>query len=90
MNVDNPISLLSKVGELLDQEGSAFISTCCNCPAIDHVYHFHNIHEIRDMLQECGFSIERDILLTVDENIEKAELEEAEIAINYAAIIKAG
>ena len=43
-HVQSPASLLMKISKLLNGSGRAFLSTCVNCPAIDHVYHFHTIN----------------------------------------------
>ena len=37
-HVDAPAPLLRKLGALLAPGGRAFVSTCANCPAVDHVY----------------------------------------------------
>ena len=44
-HVEDPESLLVKIAKLLSMNGRAFLSTCVNCPMIDHVYHFHTVDE---------------------------------------------
>lgn len=85
-HVENPKSLLDKLYKLLKPKGWAYISTCCNCPAIDHVYLFKNVKEIRILFREVGFHINREIVLPV-ETISKGSYKFESTEINYAAIV---
>jgi 2-polyprenyl-3-methyl-5-hydroxy-6-metoxy-1,4-benzoquinol methylase len=85
-HVENPHLLLNKINNLLTKRGNAFLSTCVNCPAIDHVYHFHSVQEIRDMFESCGLSILSEKILPV-EDLPMNEIVEKKITINYSAIV---
>jgi 2-polyprenyl-3-methyl-5-hydroxy-6-metoxy-1,4-benzoquinol methylase len=85
-HVDFPEKLLLKVKSLLSDNGKAFISTCVNCPAIDHVYHFKTVEEIKEILYSCGFSILDEQVLPV-ENLPMEEIISQKITINYCALI---
>ena len=74
-HVETPELLLKKISKLLSQNGKAFLSTCVNCPAIDHVYHFHTVDEIRDMFKRCGLKIVSEKVLPV-ENLPMCEIED--------------
>jgi len=67
--------------------GTLFMTTCANCPAFDHVYHFHDVSAIRDLLRGAGFEILRDIALPA-ENVPEAKWQEQLVTINYAAILQ--
>ncbi len=86
-HVEDPSSLLRKIFELLSQNGRAFLSTCVDCPAIDHVYHFHTVDEIREMLVKCGLEIESERVLPV-ENLPMNEITAKKVTINYSAVVK--
>jgi 2-polyprenyl-3-methyl-5-hydroxy-6-metoxy-1,4-benzoquinol methylase len=86
-HVNFPETLLLKLKDLLNKNGRAFISTCVNCPAIDHVYHFKTVDEIRDMLHTCGLIIEQEKVVPV-ENLSLEEIIKRKITINYCAILK--
>jgi SAM-dependent methyltransferase len=86
-HVDVPDTLLKKLHLLLSPEGRAFISTCANCPALDHVYQFNNVGEIREMIRTCGLDIEEDAALPV-EKLPMTEIVEKKITINYCAMVK--
>jgi 2-polyprenyl-3-methyl-5-hydroxy-6-metoxy-1,4-benzoquinol methylase len=86
-HVDFPDKLLQKLNTLLSANGRAFVSTCVNAPAIDHVYHFKYVHEIRSLISDCGFLIEEERVLPV-ENLPMDKVVRDKIAINYCAILK--
>ena len=86
-HVNSPEKLLSKINGLLTENGKLFISTCVNCPAIDHVYHFKTVDEIRNMLNSNGYSIEEELVLPV-EDLAMNEIVDKKITINYCAILK--
>lgn len=86
-HVNYPDKLLQKLHTLLNAGGRAFVSTCVNAPAIDHVYHFHHIDEIRSLINDCGFVIEEEKILPV-ENLPMSEIISKKITINYCSILK--
>ncbi len=46
-HVEDPLSLLVKLNTLLSDNGVLFFTTPTNAPAIDHIYLFNNVEEIR-------------------------------------------
>ncbi len=86
-HVNNPDVLLRKLCNLLSVKGNAFISTCVDCPAIDHVYHFKSVEEIREMLHNCGLEITEECILPV-EDMPLNDIVKNKITINYCAIVK--
>lgn len=86
-HVERPAQLLSRLRGLLAPGGRLFISTCANCPAIDHVYQFDNVQQIRDLILESGFQIEHDMPLPV-ENMSIEMAEKARVTINYCALLR--
>jgi 2-polyprenyl-3-methyl-5-hydroxy-6-metoxy-1,4-benzoquinol methylase len=87
-HLDDPRPVLEKIRRLLSLGGVAFLSTCANCPAIDHVYLFRNVCEIRALLQSCGLQIHDERVLPV-EKVTTEELELYKICVNYAAVVRA-
>ena len=87
-HVNFPEKLLMKIRDLLnDGNGRAFVSTCVNCPAIDHVYHFKHVDEIREMIENCGLKIEDEAVLPV-ENLPMEDIIQKKITINYCSQLK--
>jgi 2-polyprenyl-3-methyl-5-hydroxy-6-metoxy-1,4-benzoquinol methylase len=86
-HVERPDIILKKLYSLLSENGRLFISTCANCPAVDHIYYFENGDAIRLLLKDAGFSIEKEVLAS-SENISLEDAELKKIDIIYAAILK--
>lgn len=86
-HVEKPALLLNKMSDLLSEDGSGFISTCMNCPAIDHVFQFHSIEEIRKIIVGSGLRIASDYILPV-ENLPLEDIIRQKITINYCAVVK--
>jgi len=85
-HVNYPQKLLVKLKSLLSETGFAFISTCVNCPTIDHVYHYKSVREIKNMVKQAGLLINDEKILPV-ENLPMKEIVNKKITINYSAII---
>ena len=86
-HVENPKKLLLKLNKLLSKNGKSFVSTCVNCPTIDHVYHYKSVDDIREMINEAGFNIINERVLPV-EQLPMNEIVERKITINYSAVIE--
>ena len=86
-HVDNPLAILESLRKLLNPGGQLFITTCANSPSIDHVYHFHNMEEIRQLIIKAGYRIVRELVAPSEEK--SAEwLEKYQADISYAAILE--
>lgn len=86
-HVEDPRGLLLKLNSLLCDDGVLFFTTPTNAPAIDHIYLFNNVEEIRDIVISAGFRIvsERSFL-SEDVSAEKAE--KYKIAVLYNAFLQ--
>lgn len=86
-HVNDGFQFMSKTKSLLKPGGSVYMSTAANSPALDHVLHFHNVEEIRRMMDDAGFRIESELALPA-EDIPEQRWEEELVTINYCAILK--
>ena len=86
-HVAEPKKLLIKLKSLVTKNGSIFISTCVDCPSIDHIYHFKTVQEIEKMIKESGFIILDKQILPVEDKSMKIIIKN-KITINYCAHIK--
>lgn len=86
-HLDDPKSVLIKIRKMLKPNGLSFLTTCVNCPAIDHVYLFSNVNQIRDMFEAAGLQILEEIVLPV-EKLPMNVIISKKICINYAAVVK--
>jgi len=88
-HVNDAPGFLTRARQLLRPGGTIFLSTCANCPAVDHIYHFHNVDEIRALIRSVGLSIVRDTALPA-EDVPEARWEQDLVTINYSAILSPG
>ncbi len=86
-HVSNPINLLKSLTNRLDKNGRVFISTCANCPAIDHVNEFFNINEIEKLFKKSKLKVVSRKVLPV-ENVSYRMALQKKITVNYSAILK--
>lgn len=83
---DAPL-FMKKTKELLAPGGRIYLSTAANSPALDHVYRFHNVKEMRDMMTSHGLRIVKDLALA-SENVPESDWEKELVTINYCAILE--
>jgi 2-polyprenyl-3-methyl-5-hydroxy-6-metoxy-1,4-benzoquinol methylase len=86
-HLDDPRPILRKIAALIGGQGRAFLTTCANCPARDHVYLMRSADEIRALLRECGFEIVTERALLADQLPRAAP--ELRQMVNYAALVRA-
>jgi SAM-dependent methyltransferase len=87
-HVEEPRALLSVAKSLLAPGGRLFITTCANCPAVDHLYNFVTVEAIEDMIAESGLKIVKKLALSV-EDIQRENWTEERAGVNYAAALEA-
>jgi len=86
-HVEDPVSILKALGNLLSDSGTAFITTPTNAPAIDHIYLFRNEEEIEAVIHNSGFEIIKK-LSVYSEDVTPEEGARRNIALLYGAFIK--
>ncbi len=85
-HVNDALGFLERACRLLKDDGRIFMTTCTNSPALDHIYHFHNTNEIRDLIHQAGLRILREKALPA-EAVPEERCEAELITINYCAIL---
>jgi len=86
-HVNDPLSFLIRARNLLHDDGHIFMTTCTNAPALDHIYHYKNVNEIREMICAAGLNILSEEVLPAEDVPE--ELCEVElVTINYCCILE--
>lgn len=86
-HVEDPLSLLKKVGSLLNHDGVCYLTTPINAPMIDHIYLFRNETEIRDMFDAAGFEVIEEKIV-ISEKISEKQAAKFKVPVMYAAFIK--
>ncbi len=82
-HVDHPELLVRAIHNLLNDGGTAFVTTVCNLEAEDHVFLFNNPDEIRALFYLEGLTLIEDW-----EFIVPGSTNDSIVPINYAAIVK--
>ena len=85
-HVDTPGLLLQSIRNILSEDGKLFMSTCVDCPTIDHVYHFKSVKDIEEMIKKAGLKIDNKKILPV-EDLPMDEIIKRKITINYCALL---
>lgn len=85
-HLDDTMPLLKKLHDLTATGGRVFITTCANCPAIDHTYLYDSVAHIRRELCEAGFKILQDLPLAVGD-VPEDLWEMQKVEVNYAALL---
>lgn len=85
-HVPEPLALLQALRSWLQPAGRLFITTCANSPTIDHVYQFHTIQEIRELLQQAGFQVEKECVAPSEDKT-LAWMEKRKLDVSYAAVL---
>jgi len=86
-HVDDAPGFLKRAYNLVRPGGTIFVSTCANCPSVDHVYHFHSVEEIRELIRDANLKIVTDLALPA-EAIPEPEWAEKRVTLNYCGILK--
>lgn len=82
-HVENPAEFLRDLHGRLKPGGRLHATTCANCPAIDHIFHFPDVESIRRMVAEAGFRIEAEVVAPSEEKAPEY-LEKHKIDISWA------
>lgn len=85
-HVTDGLGFLVRARDLITDNGQIYMTTCANAPAIDHIYHFHNVQEIRDLIHEAGLRIVKEGAWAA-EDIPEIDWEAELVVVNYCAIL---
>lgn len=88
-HVNQAPEFMRRARQMLRPGGRVFMTTCANCPAVDHVYRFHNVDEIVSLVRGAGLAVEQDVALPA-EDVPRERWEEELVTINYAGVLAAG
>jgi 2-polyprenyl-3-methyl-5-hydroxy-6-metoxy-1,4-benzoquinol methylase len=86
-HVEDPATLLRKLRSLLTPRGTCFLTTCANCPSVDHIYLYRNVEQISEEITEAGFSIDAQLALPV-EDVPVDRWSTEKTGVNYAALLR--
>jgi 2-polyprenyl-3-methyl-5-hydroxy-6-metoxy-1,4-benzoquinol methylase len=85
-HVNEAPEFMRRARQLMAPGGRVFMTTCANCPAVDHVYRFHNVAEIIGLIRGAGLEVEEDLTLAA-EDVPMERWEDELVTINYAGVL---
>ncbi len=85
-HLEGPVIALKKIYDLLEKEGSVFITTAINAPTVDHIYLFSSVQDVLDMVESVGFKVV-DCLCVVAGNVSIQKAEKQKRTINIALVL---
>ena len=85
-HLEDPKTALKILDNLLKPKGVLFLTTAIYAAALDHIYLFENVNDVRTLIFETGFSIHSELALPLSLKEYKEEMNKE--PINYACILK--
>jgi SAM-dependent methyltransferase len=85
-HVEDPVSILKILKNLLADDGKIFLTTVAWAAFIDHIYLYKSADEIRAHIAESGLRIEKELVQNIFPK-DKGRTENREVALNYSAIL---
>lgn len=83
-HVENPADFLIKTRKLANEDALIYVSTAINSPFPDHIYHFHDSEEVRNLIKGAGMEIIDEFQSTSDGiSLEKAIKKKYDIVIGF-------
>ena len=85
-HVEDPVGILTKLNQLLKDDGKIFLTAAVWAAHIDHIYLYNNAEEVRNHIRKAGFLIEKELVQASFEK-DEADPEKSKIPVSYAAIL---
>jgi len=85
-HVEDPVGILTKLNQLLKDDGKLFLTAAVWAAHIDHIYLYNNAEEVRNHIRKAGFLIEKELVQASFEK-DEADPEKSKIPVSYAAIL---
>ena len=87
-HVENPSAFLRRIGDLLTPGGCAYITTCINSPAIDHIYLYPSLETLEQQVKDSGFVIAERLVVPYGELTLEQSMGQR-LPVNVAMVISA-
>jgi 2-polyprenyl-3-methyl-5-hydroxy-6-metoxy-1,4-benzoquinol methylase len=83
-HVERPDIFLRRIAEIAKHDAYIFITTCCNAPAVDHIYLFRNAGEVEKLFADSGLIVKKSLILPMTgQTMEKCEAENLPVNVAY-------
>jgi SAM-dependent methyltransferase len=85
-HVERPLLFLQRIRALAEDDAFIFITTAVNAPAVDHIYLFRSVDEVRELAEEAGLRVV-DQLATPYSGCSMEETIQQRLPINVAMVL---
>lgn len=85
-HLEDPLTMLRKIAELIGEDGHVFLTTCANAPSIDHIFLYDSVEAMQAQIAQAGLTIVSERILPVESHIPRAEWRERRVEVNYGAL----
>jgi SAM-dependent methyltransferase len=83
-HVEDPGLFLRKIAELSDPNAHIFITTCCNAPAVDHIFLFRTPAEVEELIRSNGLEIVDSVYVPyAGKTLEQCERDALSVNVAY-------
>jgi hypothetical protein len=85
-HVERPLLFLQRIRALAEDDAFIFITTAVNAPAVDHIYLFRSVDEVRELAEAAGLRV-IDQLATPYSGCSMEETIQQRLPINVAMVL---
>jgi 2-polyprenyl-3-methyl-5-hydroxy-6-metoxy-1,4-benzoquinol methylase len=85
-HVEEPLSFLVRISELMRPDAYVFVTTAVNAPAVDHIYLFRSVDEVIEMARQAGLGVRR-LLATPYKGCSMEDTVAQKLPINVAMVL---
>ena len=83
-HVERPDIFMRRIAELAADDAYIFITTCCNAPAVDHIYLFRKAAEVEKLFADSGLTVKENLILPMaGTSMEKCLSENLPVNVAY-------
>ncbi len=86
-HVEHPELFLRRARDLAAANGSLFVTTCMNAPAVDHIFLWRDVASFENLLAECGLKIVNALRLPYEGKTLEESLDQA-LPVNVAYVLE--
>lgn len=86
-HVEEPERMMKKIYDITTDSADVYVNVLINAPAIDHIYLFHTVEEVIELMERTGFIVE-DKFVATGNGIPYEKAVRKKAAINLALRLK--
>jgi 2-polyprenyl-3-methyl-5-hydroxy-6-metoxy-1,4-benzoquinol methylase len=88
-HVERPDIFMKRIAEVVKKDAWIFITTCCNAPAIDHIFLFRSAVEVEKLFADAELAVKESLILPCEgQTLQKCIDEQLPVNVAYVLIKK--